>query len=68
MCLFSCVSYFDDDALFVGFSQEYDKEVKGFVFVLEGSGQTNKMQLPKETKQTRKCKSIIKCHKTYQTV
>ncbi|KAG8127941.1 hypothetical protein E2320_014823, partial [Naja naja] len=32
--------------------KEYDKEVKGFVFVLEGSGQTNKMQLPKETKQT----------------
>ncbi|XP_039182647.1 protein CFAP20DC isoform X2 [Crotalus tigris] len=31
--------------------QEYDKEVKGFVIVLEGSGQTNKMQLPKETKQ-----------------
>ncbi|XP_063147578.1 protein CFAP20DC [Candoia aspera] len=32
--------------------KEYDKEVKGFVFVLEGSSQTNKMQLPKETKQT----------------
>ncbi|XP_067319536.1 protein CFAP20DC isoform X2 [Anolis sagrei] len=32
--------------------QEFDKEVKGFVFVLEGSSQTNKMQLPKETRQT----------------
>nr|XP_056720447.1 protein CFAP20DC [Euleptes europaea] len=32
--------------------KEFDKEVKGFVFVLEGSSQTNKMQLPKEMKQT----------------
>ncbi|XP_074861462.1 protein CFAP20DC isoform X3 [Carettochelys insculpta] len=32
--------------------QEFDKEVKGFVFVLEGSSQTNKIQLPKETRQT----------------
>ncbi|OPJ81011.1 hypothetical protein AV530_004370 [Patagioenas fasciata monilis] len=32
--------------------KEYDKDVKGFVFVLEGSSQINKMQLPKETKQT----------------
>ncbi|XP_048343274.1 protein CFAP20DC [Sphaerodactylus townsendi] len=32
--------------------KEFDKEVKGFVFVLEGSSQTNKMQLPKEIKQT----------------
>uniref|UniRef100_A0A8C8SWP9 Chromosome 3 open reading frame 67 n=1 Tax=Pelusios castaneus TaxID=367368 RepID=A0A8C8SWP9_9SAUR len=32
--------------------KEYDKEVKGFVFVLEGSSQTNKIQLPKETRQT----------------
>ncbi|KAM6126318.1 protein CFAP20DC [Phoenicopterus ruber ruber] len=32
--------------------KEYDKEVKGFVFVLEGSSQINKMQLPKETRQT----------------
>ncbi|KFZ52066.1 Uncharacterized protein C3orf67, partial [Antrostomus carolinensis] len=32
--------------------KEYDKEVKGFVFVLEGSSQVNKMQLPKEIKQT----------------
>ncbi|KFV42038.1 Uncharacterized protein C3orf67, partial [Tyto alba] len=31
--------------------KEYDKEVKGFVFVLEGSSQINKMQLPKETRQ-----------------
>ncbi|KFR12369.1 Uncharacterized protein C3orf67, partial [Opisthocomus hoazin] len=31
--------------------KEYDKEVKGFVFVLEGSSQ-NKMQLPKKTRQT----------------
>ncbi|KFV06707.1 Uncharacterized protein C3orf67, partial [Pterocles gutturalis] len=30
----------------------YDKEVKGFVFVLEGSSQLNKMQLPKETRKT----------------
>ncbi|XP_064309673.1 protein CFAP20DC [Phalacrocorax carbo] len=32
--------------------KEYDKEVKGFVFVLEGSSQINKMQLPKGTRQT----------------
>ncbi|KAJ7406840.1 hypothetical protein WISP_129847 [Willisornis vidua] len=32
--------------------KEYDKEIKGFVFVLEGSSQVNKMQLPKETRQT----------------
>uniref|UniRef100_A0A8D0DV36 CFAP20 domain containing n=1 Tax=Salvator merianae TaxID=96440 RepID=A0A8D0DV36_SALMN len=31
--------------------KEFDKEVKGFVFVLEGSSQTNRMQLPKETRQ-----------------
>ncbi|XP_055985462.1 protein CFAP20DC isoform X3 [Sorex fumeus] len=31
--------------------KEFDKEVKSFVFVLEGSSQTNKIQLPKETKQ-----------------
>ncbi|XP_018424654.1 PREDICTED: uncharacterized protein C3orf67 homolog [Nanorana parkeri] len=29
----------------------FDKEVKSFVFVLEGSSQTIKMQLPKESKQ-----------------
>ncbi|XP_054831323.1 protein CFAP20DC isoform X2 [Eublepharis macularius] len=32
--------------------KEFDKEVKSFVFVLEGSSQTNKMQLPKEMRQT----------------
>ncbi|XP_019360402.1 PREDICTED: uncharacterized protein C3orf67 homolog isoform X8 [Gavialis gangeticus] len=32
--------------------KEFDKEVKGFIFVLEGSSQTNKMQLPKEVRQT----------------
>ncbi|XP_061864537.1 protein CFAP20DC [Colius striatus] len=32
--------------------KEYDKEVKGFVFILKGSSQINKMQLPKETRQT----------------
>ncbi|KAM4651993.1 protein CFAP20DC [Discoglossus pictus] len=32
-------------------SKDFDKEVKSFVFVLEGSSQTNKMQLPKENKQ-----------------
>ncbi|XP_072203469.1 protein CFAP20DC isoform X3 [Excalfactoria chinensis] len=32
--------------------KEYDKETKGFVFVLEGSNQINRMQLPKETRQT----------------
>uniref|UniRef100_A0A8C5QEA4 CFA20 domain-containing protein n=1 Tax=Leptobrachium leishanense TaxID=445787 RepID=A0A8C5QEA4_9ANUR len=31
--------------------KDFDKEVKSFVFVLEGSSQTNKMQLPKENKQ-----------------
>ncbi|KAM8930775.1 protein CFAP20DC [Pelodytes ibericus] len=32
--------------------KDFDKEVRSFVFVLEGSSQTNKMQLPKETKQS----------------
>ncbi|KFQ28659.1 Uncharacterized protein C3orf67, partial [Mesitornis unicolor] len=32
--------------------KEYDKGVKGFVFLLEGSSQINKMQLPKKTRQT----------------
>uniref|UniRef100_A0A9L0IQK1 CFAP20 domain containing n=1 Tax=Equus asinus TaxID=9793 RepID=A0A9L0IQK1_EQUAS len=36
--------------------QEFDKEVKSFVFVLEGSSQTNKIQLPKENKQIRNIK------------
>ncbi|XP_036055782.1 protein CFAP20DC isoform X2 [Onychomys torridus] len=31
--------------------QEFDKEVKSFVFILEGSSQTNRIQLPKENKQ-----------------
>ncbi|XP_028335160.1 protein CFAP20DC isoform X6 [Physeter macrocephalus] len=31
--------------------KEFDKEVKSFVFVLEGSSQTNKIQLPKENKE-----------------
>ncbi|KAM4021976.1 protein CFAP20DC isoform 3-T3 [Anomaloglossus baeobatrachus] len=31
--------------------KDFDKEVKSFVFVLEGSSQTIKMQLPKESKQ-----------------
>ncbi|KAG9483616.1 hypothetical protein GDO78_009504, partial [Eleutherodactylus coqui] len=30
--------------------KDFDKEVKSFVFVLEGSSQTIKMQLPKENK------------------
>ncbi|XP_041446870.1 protein CFAP20DC-like [Xenopus laevis] len=30
--------------------KDFDKEVKSFVFVLEGSSQTNKMQLPKESR------------------
>ncbi|XP_064579927.1 protein CFAP20DC isoform X7 [Zonotrichia leucophrys gambelii] len=33
-------------------SKEYDKELKGFVFVLEGNSLINKMKLPRETKQT----------------
>ncbi|XP_069721775.1 protein CFAP20DC [Phaenicophaeus curvirostris] len=32
--------------------KEYDKEVKGFVFVLKGSSQINKMQLPRGSRQT----------------
>ncbi|KAM4722786.1 protein CFAP20DC [Rhinophrynus dorsalis] len=31
--------------------KDFDKEVKSFVFILEGSSQTIKMQLPKESKQ-----------------
>ncbi|XP_041047550.1 uncharacterized protein C3orf67 homolog [Carcharodon carcharias] len=30
----------------------FDKEVKSYVYILEGSGQRNKMQLPKDSKQT----------------
>uniref|UniRef100_A0A8C5TM17 CFAP20 domain containing n=1 Tax=Malurus cyaneus samueli TaxID=2593467 RepID=A0A8C5TM17_9PASS len=33
-------------------SKEYDNELKGFVFVLQGSSLINKMKLPKETRQT----------------
>ncbi|XP_062356775.1 protein CFAP20DC isoform X2 [Cinclus cinclus] len=33
-------------------SKEYDKDLKGFVFVLEGNSLVNKMKLPRETKQT----------------
>ncbi|XP_023790984.1 uncharacterized protein C3orf67 homolog isoform X1 [Cyanistes caeruleus] len=33
-------------------SKEYDRELKGFVFVLEGNSLINKMKLPRETKQT----------------
>jgi len=33
----------------------FDKEVKGFVYSLEGSSQTHKMQLPKDSKMARKC-------------
>ncbi|XP_063796968.1 protein CFAP20DC isoform X4 [Pseudophryne corroboree] len=34
-----------------GIWKDFDKEVKSFVFVLEGSSQTIKMQLPKDNKQ-----------------
>ncbi|GCB66323.1 hypothetical protein scyTo_0014980 [Scyliorhinus torazame] len=30
----------------------FDKEVKSYVYILEGSSQRNKMQLPKDSKQT----------------
>ncbi|XP_066101105.1 protein CFAP20DC isoform X3 [Saccopteryx bilineata] len=40
--------------------KEFDKEVKSFVFVLEGSSQTNKIQLPKENKQIHK-QSLCPC-------
>uniref|UniRef100_A0A8C1I8F0 Zgc:162324 n=1 Tax=Cyprinus carpio TaxID=7962 RepID=A0A8C1I8F0_CYPCA len=33
-------------------SKVFDKEVKGFVYSLEGSSQTHKMQLPKDSKMT----------------
>ncbi|GCC21907.1 hypothetical protein chiPu_0000290 [Chiloscyllium punctatum] len=32
----------------------FDKEVKSYVYILEGSSQRNKMQLPKDSKQSRK--------------
>ncbi|XP_043932290.1 protein CFAP20DC [Protopterus annectens] len=32
--------------------KEFDKEVKGFIYILEGSSQTIKMHLPKDNKQT----------------
>lgn len=36
------------------FPQEYNKEVKGFVYCLEGSSQTVKMQIPQNGKLSRK--------------
>lgn len=50
------------DSLLVSYSkascillqQEYDKDVKGCVYCLEGSSQTVKMQLPKNAKESRK--------------
>ncbi|XP_076124767.1 protein CFAP20DC [Alosa pseudoharengus] len=33
-----------------GISKEFDKEVKGFVYCLEGSSQTNRMQIPRDSK------------------
>lgn len=41
------------------FLQEYDKEVKGFVYCLEGSSQTVKMQTPDSSKVSRKLPSIL---------
>lgn len=37
--------------------QTYEKEVKSYVFTLEGSSTTTKMHLPKDSKQT--CKSLL---------
>ncbi|XP_036388678.1 uncharacterized protein C3orf67 homolog [Megalops cyprinoides] len=31
-------------------SKEFDKEIKGFVYILEGRSQTNKMQIPKDSR------------------
>lgn len=41
------------------FLQEYDKEVKGFVYCLEGSSQTVKMQTPDSSKGSRKLPPIL---------
>ncbi|KAJ8390530.1 hypothetical protein AAFF_G00103270 [Aldrovandia affinis] len=30
--------------------KEFDKEIKGFVYILEGSSQKNKMQMPKDSR------------------
>ncbi|KAG8429347.1 hypothetical protein GDO86_020433, partial [Hymenochirus boettgeri] len=32
--------------------KDFDKEVKSFVFILEGNSQTIKMQLPKDSRHT----------------
>lgn len=40
--------------MFNFFLQEYNKEVKGFVYCLEGSSQTTKMQMPGNGKLSRK--------------
>lgn len=50
----SQIKYAPITTVFIFVLQEFDKEVKSFVFVLEGSSQTNKIQLPKENKQIRK--------------
>lgn len=44
---------------FSRFLQEYDKEVKGFVYCLEGSSQTVKIQTPDSSKVSRKLASIL---------
>ncbi|KAJ8369764.1 hypothetical protein SKAU_G00097920 [Synaphobranchus kaupii] len=31
-------------------SKDFDKEVKGFVYILEGSSQKNRMQIPKDSR------------------
>lgn len=55
--------------LFFSFLQEYDKEVKGFVYCLEGSSQTVKMQTPDSSKVSRKLQSILKSiRKLYQNI
>ena len=38
--------------------REYDKEVKGYVYVLEGGPTLTKMSLPKDEKQCCKCLSV----------
>lgn len=47
---------------FISFKQLFDKEVKGFVYSLDGSSQTHKMQLPKDGKMAREFATINQMH------
>ncbi|KPP78331.1 hypothetical protein Z043_102171 [Scleropages formosus] len=44
------VSFLKERNMFKNEFQNFDKTMKGFVYILQGSSQTNKMQMPKDNK------------------